>query len=274
MLIRYLTEFWQTLLKDTLFIIAFCYVLRILIVVLCKWKRAAIPGDDGALFAFRSITFLTLFAWNCGLNGYLDLSEYLCQAVSTLFFCMACSILEWILRYGGVCRMIDDLIEYFLVTVERARSFFQKISEFLCLHTALMYLVLAFLFVGTPLVGTKPVGSKFYAGIYTGWFYSVLCVFGLCAALVSPSAAFAFWFCLFIRMASSDGNRGIFQFSGWRVCFFCCGNCICLSLDIYCPCGRIRAGANGVQDHKYLYNACCHCRKYSHSCSFHRTVFR
>ena len=123
-------------------------------------------------------------------------------------------------------------------------------------------------------VGTKPVGSKFYAGIYTGWFYSVLCVFGLCAALVSPSAAFAFWFCLFIRMASSDGNRGIFQLSGWRVCFFCCGNCICLSLDIYCPCGRIRAGANGVQDHKYLYNACCHCRKYSHSCSFHRTVFR
>ena len=131
MLIRYLTEFWQTLLKDTLFIIALCYVLRILIVVLCKWKRAAISGDDGALFAFRSITFLTLFAWNCGLNGFLDLSEYLCQAVLTLVFCMACSILEWILRYGGVRRMIDDLIEYFLVTVERARSFFQKISEFL-----------------------------------------------------------------------------------------------------------------------------------------------
>lgn len=79
---------------------------------------------------------------------------------------------------------------------------------------------------------------------------------------------------IFIRMASSDGNRGIFQFPGWRVWFFCCSNCICLSLDIYCPCGRLRAGANGVQDHKYLYNACCHCRKYSHSCSFHRTVFR
>lgn len=274
MLIRYLTEFWQTLLKDTLFIIAFCYVLRILIVVLCKWKRAAIPGDDGALFAFRSITFLTLFAWNCGLNGYLDLSEYLCQAVSTLFFCMACSILEWILRYGGVCRMIDDLIEYFLVTVERARSFFQKISEFLCLHTALMYLVLAFLFVGTPLLAQSQSGANSML-VYTLAGFIAYCVYlayalRSCRRLLLLLFGFAFLYAWQVAMAIAEFSN----YQDGEFVFFCCGNCICLSLDIYCPCGRIRAGANGVQDHKYLYNACCHCRKYSHSCSFHRTVFR
>lgn len=220
MLIRYLTEFWQTLLKDTLFIIALCYVLRILIVVLCKWKRAAIPGDDGALFAFRSITFLTLFAWNCGLNGFLDLSEYLCQAVSTLFFCMVCSILEWILRYGGVRRMIDDLIEYFLVTVERARSFFQKICEFLCLHTALMYLVLGFLFVGTPLL-TQSQSRANSMLIYTLAGFIAYCVYlayalRSCRRLLLLLFGFAFLYAWQVAMAiaefsnSQDGEFGFF----------------------------------------------------------------
>lgn len=219
MLALYLTNFWQELLKNALFIIALCYVLRILIVMLHKMKRTTISHDDGPLFAFRSVTFLTLFALHCELNGFLDISEYLRQAVLTLFFCTTCSILEGIFRYGGVRHMIDNLIEYFLGIVDSAKYFFEKLGRFLCIHTTFMNVALVFLFVVASLLAQDH-SETIRILIYTLAGFIAYCIYlayalHSCRRLLLLLFVFAFLYALQVALAIeefSNSQNGNFSF--------------------------------------------------------------
>ena len=155
MIALYITNFFQWVLNLLLYAITVGYVLRLGLAILCKIKHATIPTDNGPLFAFRSLVFLTLLALILKVNGLLDIYSYLHQAAFALLFCTVCSILKDILRYGGVRHLIDNFIDGFLNFVDNAKSIFEKAGNFFLLHPTVMYIALFLLGAGTALVAQE-----------------------------------------------------------------------------------------------------------------------
>lgn len=155
MITLYITNFFQLVLNLLLYAIAVGYVLRLGTAILCKIKHANIPTDNGPLFVFRSLIFLTLLAFNLKANGILDIYSYLRHAAVILLFCIACFILKEILRYGEVRYLIDNFIESFLNLVDNAKSIFEKAGKFFLFHSTVMYITLWLWGVGTSLVAQE-----------------------------------------------------------------------------------------------------------------------
>ena len=155
MITLYITNFFQLVLNLLLYAIAVGYMLRLGTAILCKIKHANIPTDNGPLFVFRSLVFLTLLALNLKANGILDIYSYLHRAAFTLLFCTVCSILKDILRYGGVRYLIDNFIDGFLNFVDNTKSIFEEVGNFFLLHPAVMYIALFLWGIGTSLVAQE-----------------------------------------------------------------------------------------------------------------------
>lgn len=155
MIALYITNFFQLVLNLLLYAIAVGYVLRLGTAILCKIKHTNIPTDNGPLFVFRSLVFLTLLALNLKATGLLDIYSYLHRAAFILLFCTVCSILKDILQYGGVRYLIDNFIDGFLSFVDNVKSIFEEVGNFFLLHPTVMYITLFLWGVGTSLVAQE-----------------------------------------------------------------------------------------------------------------------